>query len=120
MRTLPPTAPVAANRPARFRATVHGTIFGGRERHLASISSDDRLLLIPDPPCDPRPGVWVHLPSGDPVGYLPLEIAHWLVPWIYGGGLTDARVVRVRGPDSPSWNRLLIEVTCRSALLGHV
>lgn len=118
MSSTPRPSPVEAKQPARFRATVHGTIFGGRERHLETMSSNDRLLLIPDPPCDPRPGVWVHLLSGDPVGYLPLEIASWLVPWIYGGGRTDARVVRVHGPDSPSWRRLLIEVTCGGPV-GH-
>ncbi len=114
----PPKTPAE---PTRFRATVHGTIFGGRDRHLAEIHADDRLILIPDPPIEPQPGVWVHLLAGDPLGHLPPEIAAWLAPWIYGGGLTDARVLRVRGPDAPSWRRLLIEVTCRTGVkLGHL
>lgn len=106
----PPPAPA---RPACFRTTVHGTIFAGRDRHLATIDTDDKLLLIPDPPTEPEPGVWVHLPTGDPLGHLPPEIAAWLAPWILSGGVTTARVVRVRGPESPSWSRLLIEVTCQ-------
>jgi hypothetical protein len=93
---------------------VHGTIFAGRDRQLSTLHTDDELLLIPDPPTDPEPGVWVHLPSGDPLGHLPPEIALWLAPWMQRGGRARARVLRVRGAEAPSWRRLLIEVTCLS------
>jgi hypothetical protein len=113
MITAPTPAPALPAEPARFRTTVHGTIFGGRDRHLATISPNDHLLLIPDPPLEPEPAVWVHLPTGDPLGHLPPEIAVWLAPWISGGGRTQARVLRIRGPEAPSWRRLLIEVSCQ-------
>ena len=48
-----------------FRATVHGTIFGERATHLSRVHAGDELLLIPGPPLDDAPGVWVHLPGGD-------------------------------------------------------
>lgn len=100
------------HRPACFRATVHGTIFGERSAHLDAVHAGDELLLIPDPPLDDDPGVWIHLPSGDPVGHLPPEIEAWLAPWMLRGGRATARALRVSGPDVPSWRRLLIEVTC--------
>jgi len=56
--------------------------------------------------------VWVHLPSGEPVGYLPREIGCWLAPWMLRGGNARAHAVRVSGPDSPSWRRLLLQVSC--------
>lgn len=96
-----------------FRATVHGTIFAGRERHLETLERDDHLVLIPDPPGEEEPGVWVHLETGDLVGHLPPEIAAWLAPSMHRGVRTRARVLRVDGPDTPSWRRLLIEVDCR-------
>lgn len=98
--------------PDRFRATVHGSVFGSRTEHLERIEAGDPLLLIPDPPLDEPPAVWVHRTSGDPVGHLPPEIASWLVPWIRGGGRATARALRVKGPEEPSWRRLLIEVVC--------
>lgn len=78
------------------------------------MQSDDPLLLIPDPPNEPEPGVWVHLPTGDLLGHLPPEIAAWLAPWIHSGTRARARVLRVHGPETPSWRRLLIEVTCEA------
>ncbi|HEX7117338.1 MAG TPA: hypothetical protein VF212_01025 [Longimicrobiales bacterium] len=104
--------PLPADRPACFRATVHGTIFGERARLLEAVHDGDELLLIPDPPIDDDPGVWIHLRSGDPVGHLPPEIESWLAPWMLRGGRATARALRVHGPDVPSWRRLLIEVTC--------
>jgi hypothetical protein len=98
--------------PARFRATVHGTIFGERERVLRTVESGDPLTLIPDPPMEEAPGVWVHVRSGEPLGHLPREIGKWLAPWILAGGRTEARVLRVSGPETPSWRRLLVEVRC--------
>ena len=56
--------------------------------------------------------VWVHLPSGEPVGYLPREIGCWLAPWMLRGGSARAHAIRVSGPDSPSWRRLLLHVSC--------
>ncbi|MDZ7779335.1 MAG: hypothetical protein U5R14_05260 [Gemmatimonadota bacterium] len=62
-----------------------------------------------------HPEVWVHLPSGEPVGHLPPDIADWLWPWMAYGGAAEARAVRVEGPDAPSWRRLLVEVSCRDS-----
>lgn len=102
-----------SGRPRRFRATVHGTIFAGRERHLSTLQSGDTLALIPDPPGQEDPDVWVHLTSGEPLGHLPSEIGAWLAPWLLDGGAATASVLRVSGPDIPSWRRLLVEVRCR-------
>jgi hypothetical protein len=106
----PPSFP--ADRPTQFRATVHGTIFGDRSAKVAQVHEGDELLLIPGPPLDEEPGVWVHLPGGDLIGHLPPEIEGWLAPWLLRGGTAQARAVRVKGEDCPSWNRLLIEVAC--------
>lgn len=92
---------------------VHGTVFGGRAARVDSLAAGDPLLLIPDPPMDEDPAVWVHVAAGDPVGHLPPEINTWLAPWLLRGGLAAATVVSVHGPDVPSWRRLLIEVTCQ-------
>lgn len=107
--------PFPAHRPRTFRATVHGTIFAGRERHLEELHEGDALALVPDPPGGDEPGVWVHLPSGDPLGHLPPEIAAWLWPWLEGGGGAVARVLAVHGAETPSWRRLLVEVDCDAA-----
>ena len=96
--------------PGRFRATVHGTCFAEREQHLATLQVGDELLLIPGPPTDDDPSVWVHLRSGDLVGHLPPEIERWLMPWILRGGHARAHAVRVGDADTPSWRRLIIEV----------
>jgi hypothetical protein len=108
-RALPP---FPTEQPRRFRATVHGIVFGGRERHLDRIRDGDALALIPDPPVQERPEVWVHLRSGEPVGHLPSEIGVWLAPWLLKGGSASARVLRVSGRETPSWRRLLVEVYC--------
>ena len=102
--------------PSTFRTTVHGTVFAGRSTHLEELSAGDRLILIPDPPGADDPAVWVHLPSGDPVGHLPPEINAWLAPLMLGGGSASATAVRVGGSDMPSWKRLLIEVNCSGRL----
>jgi hypothetical protein len=106
--------PFPAGRPRLFRSTVHGTVFGDRERYVARIREGDRLPLIPDPPGKENPEVWVHLPSGEPVGHLPPEICRWLAPWMLRGGGAHARALRVSGPEVPSWRRLLLEVSCPS------
>jgi hypothetical protein len=99
-------------RPRQFRSTVHGTVFAGRDRHLERMHDGDRVVLIPDPPGQEDPEVWVHLESGDPVGHLPPEISRWLVPWMRSGGKAVARALRVHGSEVPSWRRLLVEVSC--------
>lgn len=106
------TPPFPAGRPPVFRATVHGTVFAGRERHLEGLRPGDSLMVVPDPPGGDEPGVWLHLPAGDPVGHLPPEIAVWLWPWLRGGGRAEARALAVHGADTPSWRRLLVEVRC--------
>lgn len=106
----PPLFP--AGRPRVFRATVHGTVFAGRDRHLEELRAGDEVLLVPDPPGEDEPEVWVHLTSGDPLGHLPPEICRWLWPWMRGGGGAQARALRVGGADTPSWRRLLVEVSC--------
>jgi len=108
-RSAPPFPP---GRPTNFRATVHGTVFAGRDRHLEAVRDGDLLQLIPDPPVQEDPEVWVHLDTGDPIGHLPPEIGCWLAPWLLRGGGARARVVRIRGSDEPSWRRLVLEVSC--------
>lgn len=71
------------------------------------------MVLVPGPPVDDEPGVWVHLPGGDLVGHLPPEIECWLARWLLAGGTARARAVKVRGEEEPSWRRLLVEVTCQ-------
>ena len=107
--------PLPAEQPATFRTTVHGTVFGERAAHLHEVEQGDTLILIPDPPMEEDPAVWVHLAGGDPVGHLPPEINHWLAPWLLRGGTATATALRVRGDDVPSWKRLLIEVHCAAA-----
>ena len=107
-------SPPLANDPPRcFRSTVHGTVFAGRDRHVDTVSAGDTLRLVADPPVQDNPEVWVHLPSGDPIGHLPPEIAQWLWPWMLQGGVAEARALRVRGAEVPSWRRVLLEVVCR-------
>lgn len=98
------------NRPNTFRTTVHGLVFAHRAEHLESLEAGDPLLLIPDPPDQEEPAVWVHLRSGDPIGHLPAEINTWLAPWMLRGGRASAVAVKVGNPGVPSWKRLLIEV----------
>jgi len=98
--------------PPHFRATVHGTVFSKREVALERVGAGDALVLIPDPPLLEEPQVWVHLTSGEPLGYLPREIGEWLAPWLQAGGAARVRVLQVSGPDTPSWRRLLVEVEC--------
>lgn len=100
--------------PTCFRATVHGIVFAGRERHVERMREGDAVRLVADPPGQDSPEVWVHLETGEPVGHLPPEIAAWLWPWMSRGGQADAVAVRVHGGDVPSWRRLLIEVVCRT------
>lgn len=118
-RSHEPAPDLPSPAPGRFRATVHGSVFGSRTEQLERIEAGDALLLIPDPPQQEPPAIWVHRTSGDPVGHLPPEIASWLAPWMMGGGRATARALRVKGPDVPSWRRLLIEVVCeRGARAG--
>jgi hypothetical protein len=105
-----PPPPLPAGRPPCFRTTVHGTVFCDRARALEQIRAGDELLLIPGPPLDDDPGVWVHLPGGELIGHLPPEIEQWLTPWILKGGRATARALRVRGSETPSFRRLLVEV----------
>lgn len=111
-RTPPPFPP---GRPPQFRSTVHGTVFAGRERFLEAISVGDPVRLVADPPVQNSPEVWVHLQSGEPIGHLPAEIAAWLWPWLTLGGVAEARAVKVKGAEAPSWRRVLLEVCCRTA-----
>ena len=105
-------ARLPAGPPARFRSTVHGTVFGGRDRHLDALNPGDALVLIPDPADGRHGAVWVHLPAGDPVGYLPPEIGGWLGPWLRAGGRTRATALRVGNDRVPSWRRLVVDVRC--------
>ena len=109
-RVLAP--PFPRDCPRSFRATVHGTVFADRDRHLEHIHEGDHLTLMTDPTTDESPEVWVHLQSGDPVGHLPPEIGQWLAPWMLKGGTAEATAIRVGGRDTPSWRRLLLEVCC--------
>ncbi|MGH7458011.1 MAG: hypothetical protein ACREKN_02865 [Longimicrobiaceae bacterium] len=97
--------------PETFRTTVHGLVFGGRSDLLRGLGPGATLVLIPDPPGQRNPAVWVHRAEGDPVGHLPPEINAWLVPWMLRGGRASAVALRVSGDETPSWKRLLIEVS---------
>ncbi len=110
MDRIRPTFPTG--HPREFRTTVHGTVFAGRDRHLDGLHAGDALYLIPDPPGQEPPEVWVHVEGGDPVGHLPPEICAWLAPWLRLGGGAEAKALRVRGAEVPSWRRLLVEVVC--------
>jgi hypothetical protein len=89
---------------------VHGTVFCERRRHLGRLHVGDELLLMPGPPIDDDPGIWVHMRGGDLVGHLPPEIESWLAPWMLRGGSAKATVAKVEGEDVPSWRRLVIDV----------
>ena len=112
MRMIPP---LPESRPSTFRTTVHGTVFGERAAHVAEVAPGDELVLIPDPPLEDEPEVWVHARGGEPLGHLPPEINAWLAPWLLRGGQARATAVRVHGEDVPSWKRLVIEVRCAEA-----
>ena len=94
--------PDASPCPARFRATLHGIAFAGRERHLDTLEEGDPFLVVPDPPGGDEPEVWIHLPSG--------EIAAWLWPHLQAGGAAQARALRVHGAETPSWRRVVVQV----------
>ena len=113
MKHTPP--PFPEGQPPQFRATVHGTVFAGRDRFVEMLQAGDTVRLIADPPVQIDPEVWVHMESGEPIGHLPVEIGRWLWPWLSRGGVAEARALRVRGSDVPSWRRLLLEVSCRVA-----
>lgn len=104
--------PLPEGQPATFTTTVHGTVFGERAAQLATVAEGEALVLIPDPPMEADPAVWVHRAGGHPLGHLPPEIAAWMATWLLRGGAASATVLRVRGNDVPSWRRLLIEVRC--------
>ena len=104
------TAPLPDHRPDDFRTTVHGTVFGSRATHLDELAVGEELVLIPDPPGEEVPAVWVHLRGGEPIGHLPPEISAWLAPWLLHGGAASATAVKIGGNDVPSWKRLVIEV----------
>jgi hypothetical protein len=112
MAYAPPRFPLG--RPTRFRSTVHGTVFGDRERHLEGMKAGDALRLQADPPGSAVPEVWVHAVSGDPIGHLPPEISGWLCPWMQGGGHAEATVFQVKGRDVPSWRRVVVQIVCRT------
>jgi hypothetical protein len=90
-------------------------VFAGRDQFVGRLHDGDKVRLVPDPPVQNEPEVWVHLESGEPIGHLPSEIATWLWPWLSRGGVAEARALSVRGADVPSWRRLLLEVSCRTA-----
>ena len=97
-----------------FRTAVLGTVFADRTQVVHRLKAGDQLILVPDPPGDEDPGVWVHAAGGDVVGHLPLPIAAWLAPWMFDGGRCQARVERVGSDDIESWRRLVIRVVCRT------
>jgi hypothetical protein len=94
---------------------VHGTVFAGRERFIDRLREGEAVRLVADPPVQRQPEVWVHLPSGEPIGHLPPEIGRWLWPWMSLGGVAAARALAVGGADVPSWRRLVLEVSCEVA-----
>ncbi len=107
--------PLPEGLPATFQSTVHGTVFGDRAERVSALNEGEALVLIPDPPMEEDPAVWVHVMGGDPIGHLPPEINLWLAPWLHRGGRATAHVLKVGGADTPSWKRLMIEVHCEQA-----
>ena len=105
----------AAPGPRRFESAVHGTVFAERAAVLHRLHPGDPLILVPDPPGAEVPAVWVHAVGGDVVGHLPVQIAAWLAPAMLAGARCTAAVRTVAGADAPSWQRLTIEVSCKSA-----
>ncbi|HEX6559504.1 MAG TPA: hypothetical protein VF021_08575 [Longimicrobiales bacterium] len=89
---------------------MHGTVFCERARHLGRLHAGDELLLVPGPPIDDDPGIWVHMKGGDLLGHLPPEIESWLAPWMLRGGSARAIVLKVEDVSVPSWRRLVIDV----------
>jgi HIRAN domain len=105
---LPPPLPPEE---LRHRTNVHGTVFAARATVVERLREGDRLLLVPDPPSDnDPPAVWVHVAGGDVLGYVPLQVAAWLAPWMLAGGRCAASVISIRGPDVASFNRIEIEL----------
>ena len=98
--------------PRTFRATLHGTVFSGREEHIDRLEEGAVVRLIPDPPILNDPEIWVHTATGEPIGHLPPDVCWWLWPWMAAGGVATGVLLRVRGRDVPSWRRLLLEVSC--------
>ncbi|MBB4635813.1 hypothetical protein [Longimicrobium terrae] len=104
--------PLPQDHPATFRTSVHGTIFADRAARIDQLGEGDALVLIPDPPMEDDPMVWVHLGTGDPLGHLPPEINQWMATWLLRGGSATATVAKLHGHDVPSYKRLIIEITC--------
>jgi hypothetical protein len=98
-----------------FRTTVHGTVFGDRAARVAALRAGETVLLVPDPPMEEDPAVWVHAADGTPIGHLPPEVNAWLAMYLLHRGRATANVVKVGGDDVPSWRRLLVEVRCEVA-----
>jgi hypothetical protein len=105
------TAPPPFSTP--LQTAVHGTVFAGRAAVVQRLRPGDRLILVPDPPGDEPPAVWVHAEGGDVVGHLSLHVAALLAPWMLDGGRCGAYVERVGGEDVASWERLVVRVECR-------
>lgn len=114
--------PLPHGLPQRFTVTVHGTVFEGREANLHRVREGQVLLLRPDPAGGAETGgaerVWVHTVTGEVLGYLPPEAAVPLAPWLREGGQASGRVLRVRGRETPSLRRLVVEVYCGSGQAG--
>ncbi|HAY76414.1 MAG TPA: hypothetical protein DCY33_01140 [Gemmatimonadetes bacterium] len=104
--------PFPFGQPRTFRATLHGTVFSGRDDHIEQLQDGDVLRLIPDPPVQDAPEVWAHMETGEPIGHLPPDVSWWLWPWMAEGGAATGVLLRVRGREVPSWRRLLLEVSC--------
>ena len=104
----------APPRDERFRTAVLGTVFAKRMDVVHRLQAGDLLILVPDPPGTDNPYVWVHAPGGDVVGHLSDDISSWLAPWMLSGGRAGACVQKRKGDDVASWQRLIIEVTCRT------
>ena len=79
---------------------------------MEELEAGDALYLIPDPPDQEEPEVWVHCKGGDILGHLPSEISSWLAPWLLRGGGANAKALKIHGAEVPSWRRLLLEVSC--------
>jgi hypothetical protein len=95
----------------RQEVKVQGTVFARRPDVIDRLQEGDALVLVPDLLSeDEPPAVWVHVSGGDVLGHVPVQVAAWLAPYLLDGGRCRAQVSRVRGPESPSWERVAIEL----------
>ena len=84
----------------KFRFNVRGVTFDGRQAHIAKLTGDEPVRIIPEPdnPFDPNAlgvnvayqGKVIH------IGYMPKERAKEYAPYLDGESL-DGRIIEITG-----------------------